>query len=35
VRINALSTAFRKRDQAGQGFANLQYDDFMKMVIKF
>lgn len=34
VRIRALSSEFRARDQQGQGFATLRYDDFMQMVMR-
>lgn len=34
VRVRAYSAAFRQRDTAGQGFAQLQYDDFMQIVMR-
>ena len=34
IRVRALSAAFRDRDAAQQGFAQLQYDDFMRMVMR-
>jgi len=34
IRVRALSAAFRQRDAAQQGFAQLQYDDFMRMVMR-
>ena len=34
IRIRSLSEAFKSRDQQGQGFANLRYDDFLAMVLR-
>ena len=34
IRVRALSAAFRDRDAAQQGTATLQYDDFMRMVMR-
>lgn len=34
VRLRAYSEAFKSRDHGGQGFATLQYDDFIRMTMR-
>merc|ERR1719272_2121441 len=34
LRVRGLSTAFKAKDRAGQGYADMSYDEFMKMVLR-